>query len=75
MNDIPRLTLAAIAGLFTIQACGLLNLLLGALLNRWNAPLLELIVSFSLGPLAAQLALCCAAGLIARVTRRVLLIE
>jgi len=35
----------------------------------------ELIFSFSLGPLAAQLALCCAAGLIARVTRRVLLIE
>lgn len=75
MNDIPRLTLAAIAGLLTIQACGLLNLLLGALLNRWSEPLVELIFSFSLGPLAAQLALCCAAGLIARVTRRVLLIE
>ena len=55
MNDIPRLTLAAIAGLLTIQACGLLNLLLGALLNRWNAPLVELIVSFSLGHCAPSL--------------------
>ena len=75
MNDIARLTLAAMAGLLTIQVCGLLNLVLGAALNRWNEPLIELVFGYSLGPLAAQLALCCAAGLIARLTRRVLWVE
>ena len=75
MNDVPRLTLAAMAGLLTIQVCGLLNLLLGQMLDRWSNPLVDLIFSYSLGPLAAQLALCCAAGLIARVSRRVLWVE
>jgi biotin transport system substrate-specific component len=75
MNDIGKLTLAAMAGLLTIQVCGLLNLGLGAVLNRWKEPLIELVFSYSIGPLAAQLALCCAAGLIARVTRRVLWVE
>ncbi len=75
MNDVPRLTLAAMAGLLTIQLCGLLNLLLGQMLDRWNDPLVDLIFSYSLGPLAAQLALCCAAGLIARVSRRLLWVE
>ena len=75
MNDIARLTLAAVAGLLTIQICGLLNLVLGAALNRWNEPLFNLVFSYSLGPLSAQLALCCAAGLIALVTRRVLWVE
>jgi len=37
MNDLARLSLAAIAGLLTIQLCGLLNLLLGSLFGRWNA--------------------------------------
>ena len=75
MNDVPRLTLAAMAGLLTIQVCGLLNLLLGQMLDRWNDPLVDLIFSYSLGPRAAQLALCCAAGLIARVSRRLLWVE
>ena len=75
MNDVARLTLAAIAGLMTIQVCGLLNLALGALLNRWGEPLIELVFSYGIGPLPAQLALCCAAGLIARITRLVLWVE
>ena len=75
MNDIPRLTLAAMTGLLLIQLCGLLNLLIGAQLGRWQAPLSELIFSYSLGPLAAQLALCCAAGLLARGIRSLLWVE
>ena len=75
MNDVPRLTLAAMAGLLIIQLCGLLNLLIGAELGRWQAPLSELIFSYSLGPLAAQLALCCAAGLLARGIRSLLWVE
>ena len=75
MNDIARLTLAAVAGLLTIQICGLLNLVLGAALNRWNESLFNLVFSYSLGPLGSQVVLCCAAGLIALVTRRVLWVE
>lgn len=75
MNDVARLTLAAMAGLLIIQLCGLLNLLLGAALGRWQAPLAELFFSYSVGPLIAQLALCCATGVLARWMRGVLWVE
>ena len=75
MNDLARLTLAAIAGVITIQLCGILNLLLGAGLGRWSDSLLDLLFSYSLGPLLAQLALCVAIALIALPIRRLLWIE
>jgi biotin transport system substrate-specific component len=75
MNDVARLTLAGIAGVATIQLCGILNLLLGAGLNRWSESLPELLYSYSLGPLLAQLALCVAISLIALPIRRLLWIE
>jgi biotin transport system substrate-specific component len=75
MNDLARLTLAAIAGLVMIQICGLLNLLVGGLLGRWADPLPELLFSYGVGPLPSQLALCVAAGLLALPLRRLLLIE
>ena len=73
--DPLRFTLAAMAGLLIIQVCGLLNLIIGAEFERWQDPLAELLFSYSLGPLAAQLALCCAAGLLARGIRRLLWVE
>ena len=75
MNDLARLTLAAIAGLVMIQLCGLLNLLVGGLLGRWADPLPELLFSYGVGPLPSQLALCVAAALLALPLRRLLLIE
>jgi|TARA_X000000368_G_scaffold348988_1_gene288893 biotin transport system substrate-specific component len=75
MNDLARLTLAAIAGLVMIQICGLLNLLVGGLLGRWADPLPELLFSYGVGPLPSQLALCVAAALLALPLRRLLLIE
>ena len=75
MNELARLTLAAMAGLVMLQLCGVLNLLLGAVLNRWGAPLPQLLFSYSFGPLPTQLALCAAAGLLALPLRRLLLIE
>ena len=75
MNDVARLSLAAIAGLVMLQLCGLLNLLLGGVLGRWLEPLPDLIYRYGLGPLPAQLALCVAAGLLALPIRRLLLIE
>ena len=66
---------AGIAGVATIQLCGILNLLLGAGLSRWTESLPELLFSYSLGPLLAQLALCVAISLIALPIRRLLWIE
>ena len=75
MNELGRLSLAAIAGLSMIQICGLLNLLVGALVGRWGTPVLELLFSYGIGPLPAQLALCIAAGCLALPLRRLLLIQ
>jgi biotin transport system substrate-specific component len=75
MNDLARLTLAGFAGVITIQLCGILNLLLGTVLSRWNESLPELLFSYSLGPLLAQLTLCVAIALIALPIRRLLWIE
>ncbi len=75
MNDVLLLTLAGIAGVIAIQLCGILNLLLGAGLNRWSESFPELLFSYSLGPLPAQLVLCVAIALIALPLRRLLLIE
>jgi len=75
MNDMARLTLAGISGVATIQVCGILNLLLGAGLNRWTESLPDLLYSYSLGPLLAQVALCVAIALIALPIRRLLWIE
>ena len=75
MNDLARLSLAAIAGLLTIQLCGLLNLLLGSLFGRWSDPLPELLFSYGIGPFPAQIALCIAAGVLALPLRRLLIID
>ena len=75
MNELARLTLAATAGLVMLQLCGMLNLMLGAVLGRWGAPLPQLLFSYSIGPLPTQLALCAASGLLALPLRRLLLIE
>ena len=66
---------AAVAGLVVLQLCGLLNLGIGALLERWSAPLPQLIYQLSLGPLPAQLLLCTAVGLVAVLLRRLLVVE
>jgi biotin transport system substrate-specific component len=74
MGDLTAQTGSAIAGLIVLQLCGLLNLGLGALLSRWSVSLPQLIVQYSLGPLPAQLLLCCGVGLIAVVLRRLLMV-
>ena len=49
--------------------------MLGGLVGRWDAPLLELIVQYSLGPLPGQLLLCIATAVLAVVLRRILIVE
>ena len=75
MDHLLNLTGAAIVGLGVLQLCGLANLLLGGLVQRWNGALPQLLVSYSVGPLLPQLGLCCAVALLALPLRRLLLVE
>ena len=72
MGDLLAQTTAAIAGLITLQLCGLINLGIGAMVGRWGTPLPDLIMQYSLGPLPAQLLLCTAIGLLAVLLRKML---
>ena len=75
MDDLPRQSLCALAGLLVLQICGVLNLALGALLGRWSLDFPELLMQFSIGPLPAQMLLCFGAGFLSIVLRRLLIIE
>ena len=75
MGQVEAQTAAALAGLITLQACGLFNLMLGSMLGRWREPFVQLVVDYSLGPLPTQLALCTATGVLAVVLRWCLLIR
>ena len=74
MDDPLALTAAAALGLMVLQFCGLVNLLLGAVAGRWETALMPMLVGYGLA-LIPQLLLCCAAGLLAWVLRRILLVQ
>jgi len=70
VDDLLSLFGIALLGLGVLQLFGLLNLLLGGLAGRWPQGLLQLVVSYSLAPLPAQLLLCCPVAVLALVLRR-----
>jgi biotin transport system substrate-specific component len=74
MDDPLTLAAAAAVGLVVLHLCGLANLLLGSLAGRWGASVLPLLASYSLA-IVPQLLLCCAAGVVAWLMRRLLLME
>ena len=75
MADPLRLLGTTVIGLVVIQACGVLNLILGSLTGRWGPGLGSLLITYSLAPLPSQLLLCCAVAAVALLLRRVLLVE
>ena len=75
MGDVIKLSASAVAGLIVLQGCGVVNLLLGAALNRWDPSLLELLIQYSIGPLPGQLLLCISAAVLAVVLRRLLVVD
>jgi len=75
MDNLLSLAAAAVVGLLVLQACGLANLLLGGLVQRWNGALPQLLLSYSIGPLLPQLLLCCGVAVLALPLRRLLLVE
>ena len=74
-NSFLYLTLSSIAGLSIIQFCGVVNLYIGHLINSWTETLPEILFSYSVAPLPAQLALCPTVAIIALILRRLLFIE
>ena len=74
-KDLIGLTLSAIAGLACIHFFGILYLIFGSILGLWTEALTELLYSFSLAPLPAQLAICPAVGILSLILRRLLLIK
>ncbi len=74
-NDLLQLTLCAITGLILLHFCGILNLIIGTILNRWPESFLELIIAYTLSPLPSQVILCPGIGLIAIAMRRILFVE
>lgn len=75
MDNCVSLAGAACMGLAVLQACGIANLLLGGLVQRWSGGLAVLLINYSLGPLVPQLMLCCAVAVLALPLRRLLLVE
>jgi biotin transport system substrate-specific component len=75
MDNCASLAGAACMGLAVLQACGITNLLLGGLVQRWGGGLAGLLISYSLGPIVPQLMLCCAIAVLALPLRRLLLVE
>jgi len=75
VNDLLYLTLCALTGVIVIQTLGALYLIIGATINAWQDPLPELLFSYSIAPLPAQITLCPGVGIISLLLRRVLFIE
>ena len=75
MGDLPAQMAAGLAGLVILQLCGLINLIIGALLGRWSAPLPTLLLDYSLGPLPSQLGLCAAVAVLSVMLRWCLVIR
>ena len=75
MNNLILLTISALAGLILLQACGVINLIIGSLMQRWDYSLPELLFSFTVAPLIGQITLCPAIAILALYIRRILFIE
>jgi biotin transport system substrate-specific component len=75
MDNCVSLAGAACMGVAVLQVCGIANLLLGGLVQRWGGGLAGLLVNYSLGPIVPQLMLCCAIAVLALPLRRLLLVE
>lgn len=75
MGSLLGLLGASAVGLAVLQLCGLVNLLLGALVGHWSSNLGQLLLSYSLAPLVPQLLLLCAVAMLAWGLRRLLLVD
>ncbi len=75
MHNVVNLSLCAVAGLITLHICGIINLIIGSLMNRWSDQFPQLLFNYTIFPISSQIALCSGAGILAVILRSLLLIE
>ena len=75
MQTLFGLLAASAVGLAVLQLCGVVNLLLGALVGHWSSNLPQLLLSYSIAPLLPQLLLICGVAVVAWGLRRLLLVD
>ncbi len=75
MNNLISLTLCAIIGLILLQVWGVIYIIIGTLIGIWQYNLTDLVYSYSIAPLPAQLILCPGVGIVSITLRKVLFIE
>jgi len=73
-NDVAYLTLCALCGVILLQIWGMLYLIIYSTIGIWSETLPELIFSYSIVPLPAQIILCPAIGFISLALRKLLFI-
>ena len=74
MQTLFGLLAASAVGLAVLQLCGVVNLLLGALVGHWSSNLPQLLLSYSIAPLLPQLLLIFGVAVVAWGLRRLLLV-
>ncbi|WP_269622856.1 biotin transporter BioY [Prochlorococcus marinus] len=74
-NTFFSLFISIFIGLSLIHTIGLVNIFTGTLLSRWPTSLIELIITYSLSTFPTQLLLCPAIVFMAKILRKILLIE
>ncbi len=75
MNNLISLTLCSVIGLILLQMWGVIYIIIGSLVGDWALNLPDLVYSYSIAPLPAQLLLCPAVGIASLTLRQLLLIE
>ena len=68
-------TFSAFVGLVLLHSFGSFNLVIGSWLGIWEESLIELLIGYSLVPLATQIILCPAVGIISMSLRCLILAE
>jgi len=75
MNNLISLTLCSVIGLILLQIWGVIYIIIGSLVGDWALNLPDLVYSYSIAPLPAQLLLCPGVGIASLTLRKLLFIE
>ena len=75
MNNLISLTLCSVIGLILLQIWGVIYIIIGSLAGDWALNLPDLVYSYSIAPLPAQLLLCPGVGVASLTLRQLLFIE
>mgnify|MGYP001464208622 CR=1 FL=1 len=75
VNNLISLTICAVIGLIMLHIWGSIYIIIGSLIGLWALNLADLIYSYSIAPLPAQLILCPGVGVASLLLRQLLFIE